>query len=56
MTKEEYDNVVEGLQKIADAKNKVGAWTGFKKAWSDKNVKDFGLTLYDLDENNGWGN
>ena len=25
MTKEEYDNVVEGLQKIADAKNKVGA-------------------------------
>ena len=25
MTKEEYDNVVEGLQKIVDAKNKVGA-------------------------------
>ena len=25
MTKEEYDNVVEGLQKIADAKNKVEA-------------------------------
>jgi hypothetical protein len=25
MTKEEYDNVVEGLQKIADAKSKVGA-------------------------------
>ena len=25
LTKEEYDNVVEGLQKIADAKNKVGA-------------------------------
>lgn len=41
---------LEGLEA-----KKVGAWTSFNEAWTDENVESYGLTMYDLDDNNGWG-
>ena len=41
---------LEGLET-----KKIGAWTSFNEAWTDENVESYGLTMYDLDDNNGWG-